>query len=493
MDFENMSENEIWALTTSGDDQSRLDAFIAIIQRFANQNRHADIIAPAGIAIDLSKQLDDQVNEAELSYTLGVALYRLDREEEALVSLQTATDLYRVNASEAYLADSLKLQADCLESLGRHDEAVEAWRSAIALYSENDRETSAGICCLDLGESLGRQERQQDALQRFNEALNYFESCGDLIGSGRAHDRMAAALIDLGHVDDALSHLRESLNIFEFMQDASRLAYARYRLGWTLVTRARYWEAIPLLELASDWYKSEHKYVSAANCDTQIAHAFMEIGREDDALDIYRRIRSVYQGAGEYSDALIADVNAARRLKSTDLDGAIELLRKVVEKTTELNFGWLRRAAILRLAECLYESSESESSAEAMAVLNQLDLSEIGDNRPERARAQIIRGWVLLDLNDRDGAKSCASQVIEYADFDSFEFEAAQAFELLSLLTRDEGHEASADEYLTKAIALFLAAGYDQRARSLSSRFLPSSKLAASDHLQNKDESPHEQ
>jgi len=490
MDYEEMSDAELWALTSDEDQRLRADALANLTHRFFHREKYTDVIGPGEAAIEVHHELNDTLGEGRMNYFVGYSEWMLDRFDDALKHLSNSTEIYRIHASEIMLADSIRAQANCYKALEKYDEAAESWRSAIGLYSSNDRLTLAGICALDLGEMQGQNGNQSEALTLFQESLTLFQSCGDLIGSGRANDRMAAALIDLGHIDKALVCLQEALNIFDYIKDESRLAWAQYRLGWTHVTNGDFYEAIPYLRQASAWYKGKSMFISAANADSQLAHALVEVGGEEEAIDLYRKTRSVYQGAGEVQNAFIADVNTAGRIRFSEPAEAMNLYRRAIQGGKDLDDDWLVRASTVRLAECLQESEVMASKEEALALLAEVKVEDWGDNKYEQARHLNILAKLHLDLNDVERAVPLLETIIGFGQESGFLGESAQAYELLAIVARDRGEEAQSNELVSRAIALYLAAGSDEKARRLSTRFLPSTNSSQAGRLQTELEMP---
>lgn len=485
---EELSEAQLWELTADEDEVVRAEAFMDLATKMHARGSYAEAVGPAAASRELFAKLDRPFDEGRASFIEGIVLQDAGREGEALAPLVRATELYRIYASEEMLADAIKKQADVLLELNRLEEAHEAFQSAIRLYESNGKYTMAGISALDLGESQGGENQQDKALETFVEALRLFKEGGDYIGSGRAHDRIAAALIDLGNLEDAISHLRESLNIFEYINDNLRIAYSRYRLGWTLVTYGDFGQAIPLLRQASQMYKERNKFLDAAQADTQLAHALAAISQEDEALALYSQTRSLYDASGKVHDALIADVNAAGRLVGRDVLAAIDIYRRVMPVAKETDDQYILMASIVRLAEALCKLGESENYAEALELLNSISPDDWGHDLAQRSRHLNVLAYTLIELNRDDDAEVHIRQVLNLGLESGFLSESAEATRMLGLIEQARGREESSNQLVAQAIALYLAAGEDEKARTLSHRLLPTATPTPQDILRS--ESP---
>jgi tetratricopeptide (TPR) repeat protein len=333
------------------------------------------------------------------------------------------------------------------------------------------------------GEAQGVRNEQVSALRTFRESLRLFKLGGDYIGSGRAHDRIAAALIDLGDLPEAVTHLRESLNIFEYIKDELRIAYSQYRLGWTLVTMGQNFEAIPLLRRSSETYKANNQFVNAANADTQLAHALSAIGEDDEALDLYRKTRSMYDAAGEMNSAWIADVNAAGRLLNRDAEAAIAIYRRVIAEAKADNDDFIIQASIVRLAEALCKLETEAGYHEALELLNQVSVEYWGDEIEQRSRHLNALALAYIKVGRTDDAEPLLNQVVNVGLESGFLSESAEANRLLSDIEADRGNLEKSNQLVASAIALFLAAGEDDKARSLSQKLLPTATPTPQDIL----------
>jgi tetratricopeptide (TPR) repeat protein len=199
--YNEMSDQELWDLTSDDDDRVKADSYFWLGQRFFERKRYSDAVGPITAAKDLYVKVDDARAAGPAAYTSALVLGYLDRNEEAVEYFTAAIALYKEHATDDMVADAVRGRADALVKEGRDTEARDDYRGASNYYLAAMRKTPAGICLLELGDNLGSCGFQAEALKVFEESLHIFQSQGDFIGSGRAHDRLAAALIDLGEME----------------------------------------------------------------------------------------------------------------------------------------------------------------------------------------------------------------------------------------------------------------------------------------------------
>jgi tetratricopeptide (TPR) repeat protein len=471
--FNEMSDQELWDLTSDEDDRIKADAYFWLGQRFFERKRYSDAVGPMTAAKDLYVKVDDGTAAGPAAYTSALVLSCLDRHEEAVDYFTAAIALYKEHATDEMVADAVRGRADALVKIDRDAEARDDYRGASNYYLAALRRTPAGICLLELGDNLGACGFQAEALKVFEESLQIFQSQGDFIGSGRAHDRLAAALIDLGEMEKAISHLEEALTIFEYINDENRFAYAQYRLGWTLVSNGEPARAIDMLQSASASYKRQDRFVDAANADTQLAHAYSALGHSAEALDLYSRTKVIYDAAGKVESSLLADVNSANLMSPNNLDGQAAIYRRVIEAAQAEGLDFIEQACKTRLAEVLSKYDTDEQHAAALALVEDVPEGYWGDNRQEYARMVAAKAVALVELNRDDEAETLLLEVVSHGFASGYAKEMGEAHFLLGLIARDREDHAKSDDYVAKAVALYLAAGYIDKAKELSEKLLP--------------------
>jgi tetratricopeptide (TPR) repeat protein len=91
-------------------------------------------------ALELHRDLENLLGEAEALTFLGLVQYSNSRMSESLDALQEACRLYRVIDNPLGLSNALFALADTLRDMGRHDEASENRSQALSVlhHIEND-------------------------------------------------------------------------------------------------------------------------------------------------------------------------------------------------------------------------------------------------------------------------------------------------------------------------------------------------------------------
>lgn len=478
------TDAELWELAGSQDKAERAQALLQITMRMQAHGEVESSLSQASSARQLFIDLEMEYDEARAGFYEARAHFESGNFDSALKVIDRTIELYRVYASEVDLAAAISLKAKAQRDLKLRAAAQENFQIACNLYASNGSHTAAGICALEVLEIQGADGRQSEALITGRRALEIFQEGADLIGVGRAHDRIAASLIDLGDIYTAIEHLREALRVFLYVEHDYYSAWGQYRLGWTLVTVGQNTEAIPLLEAASRWYKDNQNYTSAADADTQLAHALTNEGKEEQARELYRTTKAIYAGSGNPEGARLADGNIAASLARSELfEEAIAIYRRLIDEGRAANDGYLVRAISTRLANSLRELSTFEAAEEALDLLNAVPLEDWGDSRFDRVFQLDSYMNINSFLGRIDEVERYAHLILEFGIEPGFISFTANAYKLLGLIEFDRGNENLSNSLIAQAIALYLADGSDETARELSNRLLPTSAPSGTDVL----------
>jgi len=475
MGNENDDEFDIdamWALTTDANEKlTRANALQEIARHLRENGSPEEALPAAQTAAYLFLEIGDETEYALSQWYLGGLLNDVKRYEEAIEPLQAAIPIFESTMNETLTANCLTELARAYKSLENRSAARDAIANALELHVSAGDTFWCGLAALELGDLEGSDGEHTKALETFERAFGFFQEVSDLSGVGRCHDRIAATLIELGRRPEALLHLRDAMRLAEYMNDEWRATYASYRLGWTLVSEGLYGEAMELLIQASAKNKQRRNFVNAALCDVQLAHAYSNIGRVDEALALYRTVRTVFFAAGKKDETAQVDVNIAIALQGEgEFMEAERLFFSAIETARELKDEWLERSTRLRLASHFGELGLPNRVIE---VLDSVTIEAFGENLDDKANYLCLLAEANLALGDKDKAGAFATAVIDLGASPSIKVQTANAYAVLSKVL-EETDPTEATNLLANAIALQLAAGQVDKATALSQHLMPS-------------------
>ncbi len=239
------------AALTASTARPRLDAALATLvtsthwspAALAHLNRHLPQralprtrAAAAAATVDHTRETGTPEHLADALNSYGASLTDLGRHRDALAAFREALALYRDLAAanpahQPALANALNSYGNSLTDLGRHRDALAAFQEALALYRDlaaaNPAHQPALANALNsYGNSLRDLGRHRDALAAFQEALALYR---DLAAANPAHQPALAnalnsygnSLTDLGRHRDALAAKEEALALYRDLAAAN--------------------------------------------------------------------------------------------------------------------------------------------------------------------------------------------------------------------------------------------------------------------------------
>ena len=467
------TEDELWAMLDEAAGVDRARILHELGGRAFSDQEYEQSVALAESAAVQAREVGDELLTARSLFGQAAGLRRLGRTKELIDVAMEAADLLRANGEPAEIAECHGMVAAAFTDTGDDAAAVEHWSSAARLFESEEQPNEAGRMWMQLGEALGRLGRHTESLETFDHARALFRT-GDEPGAVPwADDRAAAALIDLGRVAEALERLRAALNVREAQRDVPRIAYAHYRLGWTLRLVGQFEEALSNLSVAAELFDDLDELEGRARCDLEAANALTSLGQFDEADELYRRVRAVFDALGHDAQVVLSDANRAVLLARTGkLAEAAELNAALVARATESANTWLLGDISNHLARNLIEL---ERPTEAIEVLDAQDADSL--EKPAAVQSAALRAKALLATGRRAMAARAAEEGLRLAADAEMVSERAELYEMRGLSrvsSRSGPRVAAAERDLAHAVALYLAAGQTERARELSTRFLPS-------------------
>ncbi|MBB5749481.1 tetratricopeptide repeat protein [Micrococcus sp. TA1] len=234
-----------------------------------------------------------EVPEAsDLTLALGHQL--LEAEEHALAERVLAGLVRREEAARRLpgLARALVDLGHAARHQGRPDEALEHWDRASGLFQEAGSLAEAARMCLAAGALLNRQERAEDAAERFSRAVELARRVED-------EDDPAVlpqALHALGHVLCELGQERGVALLDEAIALAQDSSAAWHEADFT-DTRARgLWAlrqgpaAVSSALTAADLFAASQDTTAASNAELFAAYVLLEQERAEEAASLFRMI-----------------------------------------------------------------------------------------------------------------------------------------------------------------------------------------------------------
>ena len=236
---------------------------------------------------------------SEVTEALGEALIRAGELDAADQALRAAG---RLRAEDAVgVARLLLRQAYVAERVGRFDRMLRLTRKASRTLEDRGGWAPMRLrAAARVSEAYARQfqGRPADSLRLTRPAIEAAKTSADrkaLADGLMLHD---ATLLDLGRVDEAV-HSREALEIYESLGDLHGAASASNTLGMVAYFQGRWDEAVEGYERFASTKERLGDSVHAATGHMNVGEVRSDQGRLEEAVERFRRARRAYLAAGD--------------------------------------------------------------------------------------------------------------------------------------------------------------------------------------------------
>ncbi len=308
--------------------------------------------------------------QAQLHGDIGIALWTLERLEEAHVELARALEFTERGDDPVETAVAVTNLAVVLDHLDRHREAIQLHNRAVRLFEQNDERMHLATALSNLAISMADLGTIRDSLPILRRAVGLFE---DLQGADvhyfAALVSLACAERDANQYTQAVEHFQQGLALAERTGDP-RALYLRAHLS-------RVYRELGALELAL-----EHAQAASHNPNARAQQqgvALLEQARCLEVLGqpfetVFKEAEGLLKKSGRYLLQHVVALEGARRVTSkSGLKIALEVSRKAFERELfSLALNALTRTAQHQLA--LEQFTQAlETSSQAMRLIETYD------------------------------------------------------------------------------------------------------------------------
>jgi tetratricopeptide (TPR) repeat protein len=308
--------------------------------------------------------------QAQLHGDIGVALWTLERLEEAHTELAKALEFTERGDDPVETAVAVTNLAVVLDHLDRHREAIGLHNRAVRLFEQNDERMHLATALSNLAISMADLGTIRDSLPILQRAVALFE---DLQGADvhyfAALVSLACAERDANQYTQAVDHFQQGLALAERTGDP-RALYLRAHL-------ARVYRELGALELALDHAQAASNNPNARS--QQQGVALLEQSRCLEALGqpfetVFKEAEGLLKKSSRYLLQHVVALEGARRVASkSGLKVALEVSRKALERELfSLALNALTRATQHQLTLKQFPKA-LETSSQAMRLLETYD------------------------------------------------------------------------------------------------------------------------
>lgn len=475
-DANEVTIDELWELTTADDLSDRAEAMRILAFRLSQSGKQDQVEGLFQSSIDTSLTSDSNLDIARSHYAYSSWLNNQLRHKEALEQVSFAITGYGEELRTEWLADAIRQRAIAQAGLGNIASALEDYSAAEKIYTAENLWYPAAFVQLELVELLGAEDQQFEAYKAAEIALGLAQNSEDVELNICAHDRRAAALIDLGEYEFALTSLTTALDIAEHQEIEHKVRHGKYRVGSVLRLLNRPEEALALLTEAEALFRAAGENQQAASVDYERVQCLVDLGRTDEALTLARQLLAVSRAFDETRlPSLVSLVIAEAKLEAGDIVQAEEHFVYAQELAENRKDLWLDHVGRLSWATKLVSIGQHQRAYE---LIKDIPVSYWGQGRERAANHLATRAQARFHLDsDSLHAELDIQECLSLGPAIGLAEHHAKCYELWADIRRIEGRESDASTFTSNAIGLWLRSRNFVRAERLGHWLVPQEYL----------------
>ena len=469
--------NELWARVNPNNDlETRAEALKQISMRLARAEDYFGAVSAAQTLGQLYEEAGDVVEAGFAHCYAGLQFMAAEEYTDAQKEFRASVDAFDKSTSDAGLAEALRHLGFAYKATGDHNQAIDAWHSAIRILECTGENTAAGVLKLEIGERQVANNQHELAIENFESANRLFEEVSDLIGVARSQQRIGKALVALGRASEAIVRLDIAIGMFTYLEEKHRNMFAKLDLGKAHLAAGFLDSAYSILEDVATEFKASSHHEANGDCQVQLSQISRSRGDLVQAAAQEKLARLIFAGCG--AKAKVRSIDLARSMRMVHSGDSLE--------AEEL------------LSNLLVEAGEEAQNEDLREVAVQLASIYIGWQQPERALQVLTRyeefqgEWLfdqqirwhnchasaLIALGRFAEARPHLEKAIAVDKGDLAPAEVGRAYELLAH-TMAESQLTHRKEVLGQSVAYYLQAGEAESAKRVSAALLPESPLQA--------------
>lgn len=247
-------------------------------------NRPAEGIAAHTRALELRRELGDELGVVMSLNALGLAQLRGHRLDEAREHFERSLDAARVLGDRLWEGISLGNLVRCLLDLGLREEAVALSGPALEIHRETGNRMSEFACLTSLSAALRELDQADRALDLAQQALEIAEDLDHTVRKGYAFLELGRVHARIDAPEEALDCFHEAAGLHRSIGDHVREAESFEGAGETYRSLGHLDEAIRFYRQAASGYRRNQARWNLALCLNSLASIVSDKGEPETAL-----------------------------------------------------------------------------------------------------------------------------------------------------------------------------------------------------------------
>lgn len=235
------AQQELKAIVASSPNHPRASYLLGKFAILAGDHRAAadDYLVHALV---IQNRLGNMQGRADAENALGIALYELNRFDEARQHYQNAIDLRRQIGDERGVAAATANVARIQLRQGQYDAARAGLQQSLEIVERIGNRQMVANLHNEIGVLEERQGRYREALQRYRQSLVLLRELGDQRALAESYNNIGFIYYQLGDFDNAAVYAQQSMQLYEKAENREGQMNAGQTAG-LLATARGGWDA----------------------------------------------------------------------------------------------------------------------------------------------------------------------------------------------------------------------------------------------------------
>lgn len=292
-----ITEEMLWERIPETNGLERANTYYELSARIYARGQYDEALALAESARDIYSELGSNNAGEELAQAysaIGYNLNQLKRIDEAASAMSQAVDLLRKHKSPIALELACTL-GEWWYSSKKYQEVVDTMNQCAQEHLVDGNEMGAASDLHLIGCAYRELGQYDAAISAFEEARGLWKKNKEVIHVARCDQKIASCYNRLGDGEKALDRARLALDVFETAHDHRRQIITLFEYSKALDLLEDYEEALATLDqvltTASDEEPRDFEFI--VDIESQIASILRKVNREEEAIEIERRLSSV--------------------------------------------------------------------------------------------------------------------------------------------------------------------------------------------------------
>lgn len=474
-------DSELWTALTDSSELEKSWIYRELGGRAYKRRDYSEAATLADQAASIALEIDDHRLAADNFMRRAWANYQGGLIAETANSYNLALAQWKEAGDQEAMSDTLWRIADIHMELSDYPKVLEDAKQAFDFAFAEENSWLMGQAKYYEAKAQYYLDDEQDSLTSLEESRNHFHKNSSLTKVAMVDDFAATVQDFLGNYQEAVNLLRSCAHIAEATRDDSDDAYSLLRLGNALTQIGEYQEAIDYLERSKAAYRQRDDLRRVALIERDIADNLAYSNKPKDALTSFERAQSLLDSLGDDSQVRYCKMRRSYLLHQLgDFPGAERLTSQVyLEVKNEAdpeNAGYEYWVGLYEAGNLL----ELDKFEEVLTLTSELNETSGKPTPKNLVWKHTLRARALYYLDRNKEAHAEAEAALALLTDDIMDADTAYLYEIRAYVLINDGKK-SGERDLAHAIAIHLAAGQVDEARTLAEYFIP--KLKQEDDL----------